>query len=82
MRDTELGHIFSLEHPATITIGRNSSENDLLLGQQEYLDQNIIIVQTDRGGELTAHEPGQLVIYPILNVSKLGFGAKSTSSYF
>lgn len=72
----KIGHIFTLEHPPTITLGKNASKDDLLLHPSDYEEKAIQIIASDRGGELTAHMPGQLVIYPILNMTKTGFSVK------
>jgi len=56
------------EHPPTITLGKNATEQDLVWNKSEFGDKGIAIVATDRGGKLTAHNPGQLVGYPIFNL--------------
>jgi len=58
-----------LEHPAVYTRGRRSDASELPMGEAWYLGQGIDVVQTDRGGRLTYHGPGQLVGYPIMEVS-------------
>ena len=55
--------ILGLEHPAVITLGKRG-------GIVRNQHNNIPIVQTQRGGLATAHEPGQLVVYPIINIQK------------
>ena len=57
-----------LEHPPVYTLGRRSEPGDLPMGREWYLAQGIDVVQTDRGGKLTYHGPGQLVGYPIMRV--------------
>ncbi len=61
--------IIAVEHPNVLTFGKNSSLENLLFSKQMYLDRGIQVFETDRGGEVTAHMPGQLVIYPILPMS-------------
>jgi lipoyl(octanoyl) transferase len=57
-----------LEHPPVYTLGRRSQPSDLPMGEAWYRAQGIDIAQTDRGGKLTYHGPGQLVGYPIVRV--------------
>jgi lipoyl(octanoyl) transferase len=57
-----------LEHPPVYTRGRRSDASELPLGAAWYRSQGIEIVDTDRGGKLTYHGPGQLVGYPIMRI--------------
>jgi lipoyl(octanoyl) transferase len=57
-----------LEHPPVYTRGRRSDPSELPLGEAWYLGQGIDIVDTDRGGRVTYHGPGQLVGYPIMAI--------------
>lgn len=61
-----------LEHPPVITLGRRTSEGELHLPA----DAEVEIVETDRGGKSTYHAPGQLVCYPILNLTHHGQDVK------
>jgi lipoyl(octanoyl) transferase len=58
-----------LEHPPVYTRGRRSDPSELALGEDFYRARGIEVVQTDRGGRVTYHGPGQLVGYPIVAVS-------------
>jgi lipoyl(octanoyl) transferase len=60
--------LLTLEHPPVYTRGRRSAAGELPMGEDWYLMQGIEIVQTDRGGKVTYHGPGQLVGYPIVRV--------------
>jgi len=60
--------LLTLEHPPVYTRGRRSLPGELPLGEEWYAMQGIEIVQTDRGGKITFHGPGQLVGYPIVRV--------------
>jgi lipoyl(octanoyl) transferase len=60
-----------LEHPPVYTRGRRTTADELPMGEDWYRMQGIEIVDTDRGGRLTYHGPGQLVAYPIIDLSAL-----------
>jgi lipoate-protein ligase B len=57
-----------LEHPPVFTRGRRSAPGELLLGEDFYRARGIEVVQSDRGGRITYHGPGQLVGYPIMAI--------------
>jgi len=57
-----------LEHPPVYTRGRRSDARELPRGEDWYRGQGIDVVDTDRGGRLTYHGPGQLVGYPIMRI--------------
>jgi lipoate-protein ligase B len=57
-----------LEHPPVYTRGRRAAAADLPRGERWYRDQGIDVVDSDRGGQVTYHGPGQLVGYPIVRV--------------
>lgn len=61
-------HLLVLEHLPVITTGRKKVSEDLLVDQSFLKDQGIQFQQTDRGGKLTYHGPGQIVIYFIFNI--------------
>lgn len=58
-----------LEHPPVVTLGRNARDEDLLGGAAALRARGIAVERTNRGGQVTYHGPGQLVGYPILNLS-------------
>jgi lipoyl(octanoyl) transferase len=61
-----------LEHPPTYTRGRRSIADELPMGADWYRAQGIEIHDTDRGGRVTYHGPGQLVGYPIVSLRPYG----------
>lgn len=61
--------VLALEHPPVYTRGRRSEPGELPFGEQWYAERGIEIVDVDRGGKVTYHGPGQLVLYPICRVT-------------
>jgi lipoyl(octanoyl) transferase len=61
-----------LEHPPTYTRGRRSAADELPMGLDWYRAQGIEVLDTDRGGRVTYHGPGQLVGYPIVSLRPYG----------
>jgi lipoyl(octanoyl) transferase len=66
--------VLILEHPAVITLGARQSSNRVLIERENLKQKHIDVVDVRRGGGTTAHNPGQLVFYPILNLQKTGLG--------
>lgn len=62
--------IWFLEHPPVFTLGMNAAPEHLLA------PGDIPVVQIDRGGQVTYHGPGQLVVYPLLDVKRSGLGVR------
>ena len=58
-----------LEHEPVFTLGRNADRGDILFTPARCAELGISVYETDRGGKATYHGPGQLVGYPILNLS-------------
>lgn len=61
-----------VEHPPVLTLGANFHAENLLLTEAEYRALGIELASTDRGGDVTYHGPGQLVIYPIFDIQRHG----------
>ena len=64
--------ILLLEHPPTVTTGRRTEESELHIPEDAEVD----VVATDRGGKSTFHGPGQLVCYPIFDLTRHGQDVK------
>ena len=60
-----------LEHPPVYTKGKRTEAGDLPMGEDWYRQQGIEVCETDRGGRVTYHGPGQLVAYPIMEVERV-----------
>ncbi|MBD1399526.1 lipoyl(octanoyl) transferase LipB [Pelovirga terrestris] len=56
------------EHPATVTLGRRGGESDLRCAEETFADRGVMLQRINRGGLATAHEPGQLVVYPVVEL--------------
>jgi lipoyl(octanoyl) transferase len=62
--------IWFLEHPSVFTLGMNASAAHVLA------PGDIPVVQIDRGGQVTYHGPGQLVVYPLVDLKRAGLGVR------
>lgn len=62
--------VFFVEHPPVITFGRRpGGERNLLATEEQLRTAGVELVQSDRGGDVTLHAPGQLVAYPIIRLA-------------
>lgn len=55
-----------VEHPHTYTLGSSGHAENLLMSEDERQRRGVAVVRVDRGGDITYHGPGQLVVYPIM----------------
>jgi len=58
-----------LEHPHTLTIGRRGDSSSVLLDAEQLRARNVTLFETNRGGKVTYHGLGQVIGYPIINLS-------------
>ncbi|MFO7958262.1 MAG: lipoyl(octanoyl) transferase LipB [Candidatus Brocadiia bacterium] len=65
-------YLMLVEHPPTITVGRSGGVRDVLADDGRLDERGVTVVETNRGGEVTFHGPGQLVAYPIIDLRSRG----------
>jgi lipoyl(octanoyl) transferase len=66
--------VLILEHQPVITLGARQTANKLLAGPADLAAKGISLVETRRGGGITAHNPGQVVFYPIIHLQDVRLG--------
>jgi len=72
--ENKAGIVLFLEHAPVFTLGKRGGCENLTVSD-EFLDRNgVAVFQTERGGNITYHGPGQLVVYPIINMKATGLG--------
>ncbi|GAB5465502.1 MAG: lipoyl(octanoyl) transferase LipB [Candidatus Kapaibacteriales bacterium] len=64
------GFLVFCEHPSVITMGKNTQEGNLVKSEQELNSLGISTIPVNRGGDVTLHNPGQIVGYPIIDLSE------------
>ena len=61
-------YLLFVEHPNVYTLGKSGDINNLLLSKEDLTKKDIQFFNTNRGGDITCHGPGQIVCYPILDL--------------
>ena len=64
-------HLLLVEHPPVFTLGKSGKEDHLLLDEAQRAEAGVEWVRTNRGGDITYHGPGQLVVYPLLDLEAI-----------
>ncbi|MDP4203594.1 MAG: lipoyl(octanoyl) transferase LipB, partial [Bacteroidota bacterium] len=73
---TTSNYLILCEHPHVFTLGKNGSANNLLIGNLQLRSVHAQYVETNRGGDITYHGPGQIVGYPIFDLTNFDMGLK------
>lgn len=60
--------MFCVEHPTTLTLGRRGERSDVLWNSARLEAAGIAVCESPRGGQVTLHAPGQLVVYPVIRI--------------
>ena len=63
-------YLLSCRHNPVLTVGRSAKENNLRIAKEEIEKSGTEIIPIERGGDITWHGPGQLVLYPIINLNR------------
>lgn len=74
--DDAAGYLLLTEHNPVYTLGKSGKAQNLLVGRERLEALGAQFFHIDRGGDITFHGPGQLVVYPVLDLEKIGIGLK------
>ncbi len=72
--DDSAGYLLFVEHPNVYTIGKSGKWENLIFTNDTLVQKGIGVVKTDRGGDITFHGPGQIVVYPVLDLEQFRVG--------
>lgn len=75
-REVSAEYVIMVEHPPVITLGRHADRHNLLVSRDKLALAGYDVVDIDRGGDITYHGPGQLVVYPIIDMQRHRLGVK------
>lgn len=70
-------HLIIVEHPHVYTLGKFGKSENLLVSEQWLKMQGAEVYKIERGGDITYHGPGQIVVYPIFDLEPMNLGLKS-----
>ncbi|HNW97156.1 MAG TPA: lipoyl(octanoyl) transferase LipB [Bacteroidales bacterium] len=75
-KNNSINFLVLCEHPHVYTLGKSGSINNLLVNNEFLKEKGATFFNTDRGGDITYHGPGQIVGYPIIDLNYFGIGVK------
>lgn len=73
---TPCNYLLFVEHPPVYTLGKSGNETNMLISSLQLRAEHAEFIKVDRGGDITFHGPGQLVVYPILDLESFQLGVK------
>jgi lipoyl(octanoyl) transferase len=68
--------LFFCEHDPVYTLGKSGIKSNLLVSESQLKEKGILFYETNRGGDITYHGPGQITGYPVFDLEQLGIGLK------
>jgi len=71
-----LNHLILVEHYPVYTLGKSGNEANMLISAMQLKAKQAEFIKVDRGGDITFHGPGQLVVYPVFDLEKWKMGVK------
>ncbi len=74
--DSTPNYFLFVEHPHVYTLGKSGDVTNLLVSEQQLTERGAQFYRINRGGDITYHGPGQLVVYPLVNIERLGLNVR------
>jgi lipoyl(octanoyl) transferase len=71
-----VNYLVFVEHPHVYTLGRNGNQSNMLISDSQLAANGVECIRVNRGGDVTYHGPGQLVVYPIFCLTDFRIGIK------
>lgn len=69
-------YLLFVEHDPVYTLGKSGDESNMLISSIQLQAKHAEFIKVDRGGDITFHGPGQLVVYPVIDLENFGLGVK------
>lgn len=70
-------YLLLVEHDPVYTLGKSGDAGNMLISESQLKIRQAELIKVDRGGDITFHGPGQLVVYPVLDLESFGWGVKT-----
>ena len=68
--------VFFLEHKSVFTLGKRGGKENLTVSEEFLKEKGVDIVHVERGGNITYHGEGQIIVYPVIDIKKFGFSVR------